>query len=122
MSADLDALMREPDDFEKRLFAIEKVLHLVEECRAAERGLIRDLARALAEEDEEYASRYRKMRPVDLSATLADAFQFLHDMHASYVTEREAAKAGRELYEREREHARAARSLLARGLFTRQRL
>jgi len=99
MSTDLDALRRKPDDFERQMFAIEKALHLVEDCRSAERRLIRDLAHALADADAD-AVRYRGIRPPDLTATIEDVFVFLHALHERYVIEREAARAARELLDR----------------------
>jgi hypothetical protein len=116
VSTDLDALCRPPDDFERRLYQVEKLLAFIEDCRSTERQLIRDLAHELADAEllPEDAAQYRKAKPVDLAQILTDAHEFLHDMHARYVTEREAARAGRELYEREREQSRAAHSLLAR--------
>ena len=99
MNADLDALLRKPDDFERRLFAIEKVLHLVEDCRLIERQLIRDLANALADADED-AVKYRGIKPPDLGATIEDSFEFLHKMHELYTAQCEGARAARELLDR----------------------
>lgn len=99
MSADLDALLRPPDDFERRMFAIEKALHLVEDCRVIERQLIRDLAHALADADKD-GVKFRAIKPSDLGATIEDVYEFLHAMHERYVVERDAARAARELLDR----------------------
>ena len=99
MSADLDALLRPPDEAERWVFAIENCLHLIEDCRANEAALITTFAHALADADED-AAKYRAIKPPDLDRTLADIFTFLHGVHERYVTEREAARAARELLKR----------------------
>ena len=101
VSTDLAALLRPADDFERQLYQIEKILDVIEEVLADERRLIRDLAHtALDEDDVEDAAALRKLRPANLAPVLTAAHEFLHVMHYLYTTQREGARAARELLAR----------------------
>ena len=85
---ELMMLLRPADDFELRLYQVEKILALVEQCLVVERQLIRDLAHEVMDGDEDTAE-LQEFKPIDLTQVLTDAYEFLHAMHETHTRQRE---------------------------------
>ena len=91
---DTNELLRESDDYEKKMYRLEDALALLERCATATgqslTALAQGFAQALTDDDaeahENNARTLRALRPLDVSELLIAIHRLLHAMHEQHLS------------------------------------